>query len=152
MSICCVVFLAKLPEGKRTRVKGGIDHLLRAPQLRSHMRKMVLLVRGDQLLSLLQDGRGHEHHPREIGISERPHTHFTSSAFAHLPRVGEVSRMPHATPVGFQIILRPREVPAAGEGGGHLQRRTRVAKTGWTETLQGKEEDRRSHRRHGENH
>lgn len=57
--------------------------------------------------------------------SAKVHTLIHIERISHLPRVGEVSRMPHAAPVGCQIILRPREVPAAGEGGGHLQRRTK---------------------------
>lgn len=97
MSICCVdSFLSKdssWGKEERTRVKGGINHLLRAPQLRSHMRKMVLLVRGDQLFSLLQAGRRHEHHPGRIGISESSHTH---SHRAHFPLTAGRRGQPHA--------------------------------------------------------
>ena len=36
--------------------------------------------------------------------------------------------MTHAAPVGCQVILRPREVPTAGKGGGHLQSGSRAVK------------------------
>lgn len=46
-----------------TGVKGRVDNLLRPPQLRVHIRDLVLLIRGDKLLSLFQTRGRNEQRP-----------------------------------------------------------------------------------------
>lgn len=53
-----VGFLRYPDRSHHTRVKGGIDNLLCAPQVRSHRLDLALLVGGDQILCIFKTSWG----------------------------------------------------------------------------------------------